>query len=307
MNKLDDVLLLLCAAAAAAISGAIAAAAHVDTFSYPAFNSSTTQDFVAVTSIYINPAAHLFDHGDAAFAAANRTEGFLVLSRATVDVWRAGPGGAPALEASFNTSFTLGGAAPVAFVVLDRYPPLNAAGGLRGSDNYTAPDAAAAAGLAAVEVGPVRSYGPENPAVGLNVTVTPRPSGGAAAPSRSVWIEYDAAAHRLSVRVAGAGEQRPAEPLLDAPLVIAGGQRTTETAPALLFGFFAGAIRDVIVGVSDWNLTADGGRKKGTAWWVVLLAVLGALAATAAIVAAAACCFQSVQRRRRQHSMEPKI
>ncbi|KAJ1269834.1 hypothetical protein BS78_06G008500 [Paspalum vaginatum] len=308
---MQRVVLLLCAAAA--ISGG-AAAAHVDTFSYPAFDRSTTQDFVAATNASIlEPAALLFDHGSA-FADFNRTEGFLVLSRATVDVWRAGPGGAPALEASFNTSFTLTGAAPVAFVVLnDRYPSLGGAGGLRGFANYSASDAEdgadarnASGGLASVQVGPVRSYGPENPAVGINVTVTP--NGGGAATSKAVWVEYDAAAHRLSVRVAGAGDARPAEALLDAPLGLAG-RRTTETA---LVGFFAGAIRDVVVGVRDWSLTVDsfrgdGGRKKGTAWWVVVLAVLGAVAATAAIGAAAAWYFQSRRRRRQQYSMEPKI
>ncbi|OEL29639.1 hypothetical protein BAE44_0009340 [Dichanthelium oligosanthes] len=294
------VLLTLCAAA---LSTAGASAARVDTFSFPAFDNATTQGLVAATSTAVlTPASLLFDH-DGAFSEFNRTEGFLLLSR-TVDVWHAGPAGVPALEASFNTSFTLttAAAAPVAFVVLnDRFPPLFGQGGLRGFANYSSSDDgvpnASISSLASIETGPVRSYGPDEPAVGLNVTVTPNGT-------CAVWIEYDAAAHRLSVRIAGAGEPRPAKALLDAPLELAG-RATTETA---LVGFFAAAIRDIVVGVRAWDLTVvsfEGDGKKGTSWWVVLLAVLGSVAATAAIVTAAVCCFQS--RRRRLNNMEPKI
>jgi hypothetical protein len=64
---------------AAAISGA-AAAARADTFSYPAFDGTTTRDLVAATNTSVLlPAALLFDH-DGAFAEFNRTEGFLLLS-----------------------------------------------------------------------------------------------------------------------------------------------------------------------------------------------------------------------------------
>ncbi|CAD6261430.1 unnamed protein product [Miscanthus lutarioriparius] len=284
------VLLLVVVVVVAAAISVVAAAAHVDSFSYPAFDATTTQDLVAGTNTSVlTSASLLFDH-DGAFAEFNHTEGFLLLSR-TVDIWRSGPdGGVPAFEASFNTSFALSGgaAAPVAFVVLkDSYPPLYGRGGLRGFANYSASDAAdgatprnASGSLASVEVGPVRSYGPDNPAVGLNVTVTP--NGTVAA--RAVWIEYDAAGHRLSVYVAGAGEARPAVALLDARLGLAG-QRTTEKA---MVGFFASTIQDILVGVRGWNLTVDrfdssggGGRKKGAAWWVILLAVLGSVAATA--------------------------
>lgn len=121
----------------------------------------------------------------------------------------------------------------------------------------------------------------------VNITPTggTAPGGGGGGGARAVWIEYDAAKHRLSVYVAAAGEPRPAAALLDARLGLAG-RRTTETA---MVGFFASAIQDVLVGVRDWNLTVDrldtsegGGRKEGAACWVfVLLAVLGSVAATA--------------------------
>ncbi|RLM75049.1 uncharacterized protein C2845_PM15G00600 [Panicum miliaceum] len=291
---------------AAAISGA-AAAARADTFSYPAFDGTTTRNLVAATNTSVLlPAALLFEH-DGAFAELNRTEGLLLLSR-TVDVWRPGPGGVPALEASFNTSFTLAGAAaPVAFVVLNDRFPLYGRGGLRGFVNYSSPDdeaSSAGGSLASVVAGPVRSYGPDEPAVGLNVTVTPNGT----APSRTtVWVEYDAAAHRLSVRVASAGEPRPTKALLDAPLGLAG-QATTENA---LVGFFAAAVQDIIVSVRDWELTVDrfpgeGDGNKATSWWVILLPVLGSVAATAAIVAAVVCYFQS-RRRQQLNSMQPPM
>lgn len=295
MTRLVPQQLLVVVVGAAAITVATASAAHVDSFSYPTFDATTTQDLVAATNTSILTSASLLFGHDADFNF-NRTEGFILLSR-TVDVWRAGPGGGPAREASFNTSFALSGAAPVAYVVLrDSYPPLHGTGGLRGFANYSASDAEdgatprnASSGLASVEVGPVRSYGPDDPAVGLNVTVTPTggtaPGGGGGGGARAVWIEYDAAKHRLSVYVAAAGKPRPAAALLDARLGLAG-RRTTETA---MVGFFASAIQDVLVGVRDWNLTVDrldtsegGGRKEGAACWVfVLLAVLGSVAATA--------------------------
>ncbi|KAG0524903.1 hypothetical protein BDA96_06G008500 [Sorghum bicolor] len=279
--------LLLVVVGAAAISVAAAAAADVDSFSYPVFDATTTQDLVAGSNTSILTPASLLFNQDALFAEFNRTEGFLLLSR-TVDVWRVGTGGAPAFEASFNTSFALSGGAPVAFVVLrDSYPTLYGTGGLRGFANYSASDADdgatsrnASGSLVSVEAGPVRSYGPDSPAVGLNVTVTPNDA------RVAVWIEYDAGVHRLSVYVAGAGDARPATALLDPPLGLAG-ERTTEKA---MVGFFAGAVQDILVGVRDWNLTVDrffdssgggDGWKKGTSSWVILLAVLGSVAAMA--------------------------
>ncbi|KAF8749621.1 hypothetical protein HU200_012639 [Digitaria exilis] len=299
MHRLAVVLPLLCAAL---VSGA--AASRVDIFSYPSFDATTTQDLVAASNAWLLlSASALFIRGDV-FAKYNRTEGFLLLSRA-VDVWRPGPTAIPALEASFHTSFKLAGVAPVAFVVLiDRYPTLGGRDSLRGSGNYSSPyDGVSAAvdTLASVEVGPVRSYGRDDPAVGLNVTVTPNVT---AAMTRTVWIDYDAAAHRLSVRVAGDGEPRPSKALLDAPLALAG-RRTTETA---FVGFFAAALQDIIVGVRDWDLTVDSFRKKrGTSWWVILLAVLGSVAATASIVTVAVCYFQCRRRRRQQLDMQSKM
>lgn len=290
------VLLLLClCAASAAASGDVAA------YSFPVFNATTTEGLVAATnSSVLTSAALLFD--SLSPREFNNSEGFLLLSW-PIDVWRAGDGGVPAREASFNTSFTVDGASsPVAFVLLlDRFPTFNNPVGLRGDANNSAAGAEANAtnALAAVEVGTVRSYAPDSPNVGLNVTVTPNRT----APSRTVWIEYNAVAHRLWVYVAAGGQPRPPKALLDTPLDLAG-LRTTQTA---FVGFFAPAVRNVILGVRDWDLTVDrldGDGKKGTPWLVILLAVLGSVAATAAIVSAVVCYF--VSRRRALNMEQPK-
>ncbi|KAF8647680.1 hypothetical protein HU200_065319 [Digitaria exilis] len=294
------VLLLLCTAV---VSGATAAA-RVDTFSFPSFDATTTRDLTAASNAWVlGPASQLFVNFDG-YAKLNRTEGYLVLSR-PVDIWRPVSSGIPSLEASFNTSFTLTTTATVAFVVLLDTFWIDKDTSLRGFGNYTSPELAVGS-LASVEVGPVRSYATyghdDNSAVGLNVTVTPNVT---SATTRTVWIDYNAAAHRVSVRVAGDGEPRPSRALLDAPLGLAG-RRTTETA---FVGFFAAAIQDIFVGVRDWDLTVDsfeGDGRKGTKWWVILLAVLGSVAVTAAVVAVAVCYFQSRRRQRRQQQQLDK-
>ena len=292
--------LLLCIAAKA-----MAEAAGVESYSFPVFNATTTASLVAATNtIVAGPAALLFQpEADSTAARINVSEGFLLLPD-TVDVWRAGAGGGllPAREASFNTSFTVeSSATPVSFVLLlDRYPLFNSRTGLRGDNGSAAvPDAnATASGLTVVEVGTVRSYEPESQDVGLNVTVTPKGNRAVA-----VWVEYDAAAHVLRVYVAAGGEPRPSGALIDARLSLAG-RRTTQTA---MVGFFAATVRDVFLGVRDWDLTVDrlddAGGKKRTSWWVILIAVLGSVAATAAIVTLVVRYFVS---RRRTRSMEPK-
>ncbi|TVU06911.1 hypothetical protein EJB05_46947, partial [Eragrostis curvula] len=289
------VVLLLWAALAISV-----ASGDVVTYSVPAFNATTASDFAVMTTSYFLTSTTLFDLD--AFPEFNSSEGFLLFQQ-DVAVWRAGVGGNPDLEASFNTSFTVvAGAAPVAFVVLkDTYPPFLVQGGLRGAANYTtlagtAERSNATGALAVVEVGPVMSYGPDTSAPGLNVTVTPRGVGG-----RAVWVEYNATAHRVSVYVAGAGEPRPVTPLLRVPLGFDGWHWTTETASV---GFFAGKITDMIAGVRDWEMTVDnisGDGKKGMAWWVILLAVLGSVAATATIVSAVVLYVRS----RRRPNMKP--
>ncbi|KAL6653197.1 hypothetical protein ACP70R_012122 [Stipagrostis hirtigluma subsp. patula] len=296
---LHKLVLLLCAAAISIPCVAAAPGGDTVTYSFPVFNATTTDSLEVATNMSILASVPPLFVNLPPNLELNRSEGFLLLSH-TVDVWRAGAGGVPAREASFNTSFTVEGASPVAFVVLlARYPITN---DLRGDAANYSSYGNATGGLAAVEVGTVGSYGPENPAVGLNVTVTPNTAPGA----RAVWIQYDAAAHRLAVYVAGAGQSRPPRALLDAPLGLAN-SRSTETA---FVGFFAATVRDIFDGVRDWELTLDrfpgeGDGKKGTSWWVILLAVLGSVAAAAAIVAAVVCYFQS--RRRRQFNTEPKM
>ncbi|KAF7021014.1 hypothetical protein CFC21_034029 [Triticum aestivum] len=301
-GKLVGLALILLLFMAATI---MAAVAGVESYSFPVFNATTTASLVAATNTtVVGPAALLFQPEiDSTAASINVSEGFLLLPD-TVDVWRAGAGGGllPAREASFNTSFTVeSSATPVSFVLLlDRFPLFNSRTRLRGANGSAdaVPDAnATASGLAAVEVGAVRSYEPESPYVGLNGTVTPNGRRAVA-----VWVEYDTAAHVLRVYVAAGGEPRPPGALIDARLSLAG-RRTTQTA---MVGFFAATVRDVFLGVRDWDLTVDrldAGGKKRTSWWVILIAVLGSVAATAAIVTLVVRYFVS---RRRTRSMEPK-
>jgi hypothetical protein len=277
---------LLCTALNIISSGL--AAGDVVSYSFPAFNATTTDNLVVVTnSSIVTPASLLFDPGLFVNTTTdfNASEGFLLLP-STIDFWRP----ADDLEASFSTSFTVAaGAAPVSFVVLkNRFPtfkPFNQPSGLRGAANYSRSAGgpvrtnATAGSLAFVEVDAVRSYGPDVPTASLNVTVTPRVGAALA-----VWVEYRAAdVHRLSVYVAGAGEARPVKALVNTSLGV-DGHWTTETASV---GFFAATIRDIFVGVRDWNLTADrfpvsagvtANGKKGMSW--LLLAVLGSMAAT---------------------------
>ncbi|XP_037462462.1 uncharacterized protein LOC119333801 [Triticum dicoccoides] len=299
MSALALVLVLLCSATIMAAP----AAADVESHSFPVLNATTTESlWVATNMSVVTPAALLF-RPEQLFPEVNVSEGFLLLPK-MVDVWRAGAGGLPTREASFNTSFTVESAAPpVSFVLLlDRFPTLNNPLGLRGANGSAAGAAPNATdGLAAVEVGTVRSYAPESPSVGLNVTVTPN---GTAAPGRrAVWVEYNAVEHVVRVYVAAGGEPRPARALLDARLSLAG-QGTTQTA---LVGFLAARVRDIFVGVRDWDLAVDrldtDGKKKGTPWWVILIAVIGSVAAAAAIVSLVVCSFVS---RRRARDVDPK-
>uniref|UniRef100_A0ACD6AI03 Uncharacterized protein n=1 Tax=Avena sativa TaxID=4498 RepID=A0ACD6AI03_AVESA len=304
-------LVLLCAATIMAAP----ATADVDSHSFPVFDANTTDVLWVATNKTVVQGASLLFQPERPFPEVNVSEGFLVLP-GQVDLWRASDdGGVPAREASFHTSFTVeSSATPVSFVILlDRFPTFNNPVGLRGANdsNTGAVPNATADGLAAVEVGTVKSYAPESPDVGLNVTVTPNGTAEAA-----VWIEYDAVAHLLRVYVGAAGgAPRPAKALLDTPLSLAGqgtaqtsptdffvGQGTTQTA---LVGFFAGTVRDIFDGVRDWDLTLDrldGDKKKGTSWWVILIAVLGSVVAAAAIVSVVVWCFVS---RRRARSMGP--
>ncbi|KAF7102279.1 hypothetical protein CFC21_103435 [Triticum aestivum] len=299
MSALALALVLLCSATIMVAP----AAADVESHSFPVFNVTTTESlWVATNMSIVMPAALLF-MPEQPLPEVNVSEGFLLLPK-RIDVWRAGAGALPTREASFNTSFTVESSAPpVSFVLLlDRFPTLNNPLGLRGAnDSWTGAAPNATDGLTAVEVGTVRSYAPESPNVGLNVTITPN---GTAAPGRrAVWVEYNAVKHLLRVYVAAGGEPRPARALLDARLSLAG-QGTTQTA---LVGFFAARVRDIFLGVRDWDLMVDrlntNGKKKGTSWWVILIAVLGSVAATAAIISLVVCSFVS---RRRARDMEPK-
>ncbi|KAM0825859.1 hypothetical protein ACQ4PT_069250 [Festuca glaucescens] len=309
--------LLLLFASATAISclGAATSSGH---YSFPVFDGKSTTDGVVVStnSSLLAPATFLFDAQ--LFPEFNESEGFVLLSRA-VALWRAADDGTSD-EASFNTSFTMDGSDAVAFVVLlDSFPPFNSKNRMppRASNGSACLSAVAAANsLAAAEVGTVSSYGPRPPpGVGLNVTITPNSSSAASASNLAVRIEYDASVHRLSVYVgdADAGDPRlngtPA--LLDAPLDLAG----RLPAQDALVGFFASTVRDVVVGVSGWELTVDAlidddgdagplrqHDDEQSAWssssrLVILLAVLGSVAAVCVTVVSVML-YRVVSRRR---------
>jgi hypothetical protein len=176
----------------------------------------------------------------------------------------------------------------------------------------------AANSLVAVEVGTVNSYGPRPPpGVGLNVTITPNSSSAAGASQLAVRIEYNASVHRLSVYV-GDPHLNSTPALLDAPLDLAGRLPAQEA----LVGFFAATVRDVVVGVSGWELTVDAlsendgdagsprnvvddeqsARLSPSSRLAILLAVLGSVAAVC--VAVVSVMLYRVVSRRRAVDME---
>uniref|UniRef100_A0A0D9ZGD4 Legume lectin domain-containing protein n=1 Tax=Oryza glumipatula TaxID=40148 RepID=A0A0D9ZGD4_9ORYZ len=246
---------------------------------------------VATNSSILSPATFLFDAqlfpekyqmrvGSAAVDAL-RSDGFLLLAD-TLQLWRAAAAGMPpALEASFNTTFTFLSSAIAFILLLDSFPPLASHRGVSaptdgGAMTTTNPNATGS--LATVEVGTVNSYG-------------------------------RAVEHHLWVYVAAAGEARPAKSVIDLPLNLPG-RRITQRA---FVGFFAGTVRDAVLGIRDWNLTVDripgDGRlqredvdeqvKKGTPpspWLVALLAVLGAVAAVVTVASVVVCYMVSRRR-----------
>jgi hypothetical protein len=218
------------------------------------------------------------------------------------------------------------GSDAVAFVVLlDSFPPFNSKNRKPPLDrngpalSTVAAVSSAANSLAAVEVGTVSSYGPRPPpGIGLNVTITTNSSSAARASQLAVRIEYKASVHRLSVYVgyADAGDSTPA--LLEAPLDLAG----RLPAQDALVGFFASTVRDVVVGVSGWELTVDAvphddgnagsprhvvddeqsARLSPSSRLAILLAVLGSVAAVC--VAVVSVMLYRVVSRRRAVDME---
>ncbi|XP_047065369.1 uncharacterized protein LOC124673305 [Lolium rigidum] len=310
-------LLLFASATAISCLGAATGSGH---YSFPVFDGKSTTDGVVVVtnSSMLAPATFLFDAQ--LFPEFNESEGFVLLARA-VALWRAAADGTRD-EASFNTSFTVDGSDAVAFVVLlDSFPPFNSKNRKPPRDrngpaclSAVAPASSAGANsLAAVEVGTVSSYGPRPPpGVGLNVTITPNSSSAAGASQLAVRIEYNASVHRLSVYV---GDSTPA--LLDAPLDLAG----RLPAQDALVGFFAATVRDVVVGVSGWELTVDAlsdddgnagpprqhddeqsARLSPSSRLAILLAVLGSVAAVC--VAVVSVMLYRVVSRRRAVDME---
>lgn len=290
-------------------SSASSPSEDVVSYSFPALDdgSQTTAGggLVVATRSFsrLSPASFLFDA--LIFPAFNRSEGLVLLSR-PVQLWAAAAADAHLIrEASFNTTFTVHhGVSTVSFVILlDSFPPLAA-------NNPSSSTSTFAAGISSVEVGAVTSYCVlGSPDVGLNITVRLLNST-ASRSSSTVWIEYDAVAHRLRVFVAAAGEPKPHRAIVDASLVLTS-RHVTQNA---LVGFFAAKVRDVIHGVRNWELVLDkfpesggeddmqDGRMPATPWLLILLVVLGSMAAVACIVSVLVCV--RIWRRRQELKME---
>ncbi|TVU23690.1 hypothetical protein EJB05_26069, partial [Eragrostis curvula] len=271
-------LLLLCIFCAVA-------AGEVVTHNIPAFNAATDdQYYIQLTKSGLTTSVIGGYDSFLSSPGSNTSEGFVLLSN-NVDFWRSG------VEASFSTSFTLvAGAGPVSFAVRGISTNIIMA------PRAPAPANASAAGLAFVEVGGLNPGCSCLSDAGLNVTVLPTGAGG-----RTVWVDYRAAdEHRLYVYVAGSGEPRPANNLLNISMPHGvEGNWTTATAPV---GFFAAKVGDVMVGVRDWNLAVDSNlpvdHSKGPNTLVVVLsAVLGSAAAIAISTIAVYFYFNSKYRR----------
>ncbi|XP_048568162.1 probable L-type lectin-domain containing receptor kinase S.5 [Triticum urartu] len=276
-----------------------AARDDVVAYSFATINSTTADGLTVVTNqsqVVSGPTLFGIDHPT--LSAVNESAGFVVLSR-TVELWRGGDGRqGPPRQASFNTSFTMDGTSPVAFVVLlDRFPTYK--GKFISVTTFVSgpgdPTERGSNRFATVEVGTVKSYAPESPRVGLNVTVTP--SG--ATPMVTVWIDYHAVLSRLGVFVAPTGRTKPREQLVgDSAVNLTG--RTNQSA---FVGFSASRVAYVLSGVRGWDLTVErfspaaekDDNKKS--WLVILLAVLGSVASTAAVVAAVGFYYNSRYRR----------
>ena len=276
-----------------------AARDDVVAYSFATINSTTADGLTVVTNqsqVVSGPTLFGIDHPT--LTAVNESAGFVVLSR-TVELWRGGDGRqGPPRQASFNTSFTMDGTSPVAFVVLlDRFPTykgkfISVTTFISGPGD---PTQRGSNRFAAVKVGTVKSYAPESPRVGLNVTVTP--SG--ATPMVTVWIDYHAVLSRLGVFVAPTGRTKPREQLVgDSAVNLTG--RTNQSA---FVGFSASRVAYVLAGIRGWDLTVErlspaaekDDNKKS--WLVILLAVLGSVASTAAVAAAVGFYYNSRYRR----------
>ncbi|OEL31631.1 hypothetical protein BAE44_0007351 [Dichanthelium oligosanthes] len=289
-----------------------AAAGDVISYNFPALDDGQPGDdglVVATRSFSLSPASFLFDA--LIFPAFNSSKGFVLLSQ-PVQLWAAATDDTDTQlirEASFNTSFTVHGVSTVAFVILlDSFPPLagHPTGPTDNSSMLTGSSGPNASNnLAAVEVGAVTSYGLQSPDVGLNITATFNTT---ASGSCTVWIEYNAVAHHLSVYVAAAGETRPLQAILDASLILTS-RYITQNA---FVGFFAATVRDVMDGVRNWELILDkfpgtgGGNvedsRMATPFLLILLVVLGSLAAMVCIVSVVVCFC--ISRRREELKME---
>ncbi|KAJ1257091.1 hypothetical protein BS78_K222900 [Paspalum vaginatum] len=233
-------------------------------------------------------------------------------------------------EASFNTTFTMSVSRPLDGGLLFEVLPVHHRNGLDraiyhslcSSSSTTSSDS----GSVSVEIGKLEYYYDQGQ-FAVYVSMVPRPTAAVTTtPAKNtVWIDYDAKGHNLSVYVAGEGRAKPGQATLHAPLNISAvvGAMVDENfyydsrESLSYFGLFASKNRSlpscqpVVYG---WNLTmdwlslpstdtsswsaADGGRRRRLRGRLVarVLSYLALAAAAAALLCAAACCVVSRYR-----------
>ncbi|XP_066345295.1 probable L-type lectin-domain containing receptor kinase S.5 [Miscanthus floridulus] len=187
------------------------------------------------------------------------------------------------------------------------------------------PFCSATSGNISVEIGKLQYYYDQD-SFGLYVSIAPALTANTTAVNYTVWIEYDAKQHNLSVYVDDEGKAKPEQATVHAPHNISavvtdvvewyqnyyGDSRTTRVRGfGSRFGLFASKNRllpSLQPVVYSWNLTMErllptsptsgfDGRRRRVGWFLarVLPPVLAAAAATA-IVVAVACCLASRYR-----------
>nr|CAB3483871.1 unnamed protein product [Digitaria exilis] len=163
--------------------------------------------------------------------------------------------------------------------------------------------ASTTSGKISVEIGELEYYYHQGDFAAY-VSIVPARTPANATPAKyTVWIDYDAKRHNISVFVHDEGAAKPEQPMLHAPLNISA---FTETYYQYNFGLFASKNRSSPSSqpvVYSWNLTVDrlsfaftGGRPRIRWYLVRVLPVVIAAVAAAAMAFVAVCCMASRYR-----------
>lgn len=226
----------------------------------------------------------------------------------------------PKLEASFNATFTMSantslyGNGGLMFGLL---PPVldgphRATYASLASSRTTFPDGR----RVAIEVSQAEYYYSQG-TTSMYVSIEPEPNATSMA-IYTVWIDYSAAAHNLSVYVIDGGKPKPGEPTLHMPLDVTDVVRSPQGTVGY-FGLFASKSRFLPTCqavVYSWNITMEKlpepmlpepmpepmppepnhGRELQREFFAILLTVVLPIAVITAIVFVAACYFSSRYR-----------